>query len=73
MQQLKDQHAATKVEDSMWPNQDQLQPNKLFFKLPEDWYVFKKMPPEPALFTPSLSLLLLQCKVLELDSLGFQF
>ena len=57
----------------MWPNQDQAQPNKLFFKLPEDWYFFKKMPPEPALFIPSLSLLLLQCKVLELDILGFQF
>lgn len=68
MQQLNDQHAATKVEDSTWPNQDQAQPNKLVFKLPEDWYVFKKMPPEPALFTPSLSLLLLQWKVLELDS-----
>jgi len=73
MQQLKDQHAAIKVEDSMWPNQDQAQPNKLFFKLPEDWYFFKKMPPEPALFIPSLSLQLLQCKVLELDILGFQF
>ena len=73
MQQLKDQHAATKAENSMWPNRGQAQPNKLFFKLPEDWYFFKKMPPEPALFTPSLSLLLLQCKVLELDILGFQF